>query len=196
MRFVFLHFLNGAPVLLQVLHRSKTLDFLGGQVPVRHGVSDGHHPQSFLHEQFDDPAGGLAFAATGPYGAYRDYRFCTGDHGIPGTQQCKIGPGGIYHGAYRHYLFIVKVAVGKNAGLYFQLPDQFTQLFLSINGNSFWIEFSRKFGRVSPSVYVRDLGCGEGHHLVFFVIPEIGVEIVKVPAGCADDKRILSVHLE
>lgn len=53
------------------------------------------------------------------------------------------------------------------------------------------VEFPCKFGRILPSINIRDLGSRESYHIKQFVVTVKRVEIVKISTGCADNNDIL-----
>ena len=124
---VFLAFLDGAFVLIQVGIIGEALDGLLDQIAIWHGVADGSHFVAHVAQDQRNPAGGLALTRTGANRANRDDRLGGFDLGGFRTHQAEIGPGGQHHGSLVHDHFMRHVAVGK---------DHLFHIF-------FWISFSK-----------------------------------------------------
>ena len=97
MRFVFLHLLNGALMLFQIINRCKPLDLLGIQVTIRHGVPDRNNLQSPGHQKLYHPSGCLALAAARTDGTDGNNRFPALYHGSCRAKQNKVGSGCIHY---------------------------------------------------------------------------------------------------
>ena len=190
-RFILFHLFDGTFVLFKIFNSGETLHFLGNEVAVRHRMTNSHHFKSPGHQDLDDPAGGLAFAATCAGSAHGDDRLGALDHRVFRAQQDEIRTGSIDNRAQVHNTLVRDVAVSKIAYLHVVLTDQINQLRFGINGNALGIQFSGKSCRILSSVDVGNLGRGERHYVERRVVSVIRVEIVKIPTGGTNDDNIL-----
>ncbi len=189
MGLVFLHLLDGALVLLQVRQRGEPLDGLGGQVAVRHGVPDGHDLLAQRLQRGNHGPAGLALAAAGPDGAHRHHRLGRLDHGGVGADEPEVRALGEHARGLVHDHFVGHVAVSKDHLVDLVLVDELLQLALVVNGNPLRIQLPRQLPGILLAGDVRDLGGGEGDHLVLGVVAEAGVEVMKIAPGGAHDQH-------
>jgi len=68
--------------------------------------------------------------------------------------------------------------------------DQVEQAVVRMNRDALRIESAGQFGRISPSLDVRDLGGRKTDHPLPLIVPEIGIEVVKLPTGRTHDHDV------
>jgi len=154
----------------------------------------GHHLKAPGHQHLNDLSAGLAFPRPCAGGTNRDHRLGAAQFSLPGPQQQKLSPQGIDLGRYPHHILVGHITVRKNTNIDPQGFDQLLQLTLMINGYAFRIKGPRQISRIHAPVNVGNLGRRKGNHLKIWIIPEIGVEIMKIPSGSADDNYIFTSH--
>ncbi|VTR70718.1 hypothetical protein DESC_830035 [Desulfosarcina cetonica] len=157
------------------------------------------HADHALAHLLQDPhhmPAGLGLATAGAYGADRDDRALGGQHGVGSTDDDEIGAGGSHLGGLVHDLHVGHVTVGKGHQIDLFSPDQFHQLIVGNNRDALGIAAARQLGRIDPAVDIGNLGGGETDHFVAWVVAEVDIEIVKIPArGPHDDHFLDHAHL-
>ncbi len=186
--FVFLPFFKGAAVLFKIAVSGKTLHRLGRQISIGHGMTDRHDLLANFMEYSADLAGGLGFSAPRPDRAYADHRFFGFQHGVGGADENEIGAFTHGKGGLVHHLHMGNITVGKGhqiRPMFFNEPGK--PVFRE-DGDPVRIAFSRKFRGINTIFYGGDLGCRKGNHAVSGIVPEVDIEIVKIPPrGPHDD---------
>jgi hypothetical protein len=71
----------------------------------------------------------------------------------------------------------------------FMLADERRKLFLRIDRDTVWIEFSSKSRRVFSILYIRDLGGSEGYNPVFFLVSKINIEVMEISSCSTHDEN-------
>ena len=187
MGLVLLALLDRAFVAVEVGQLGVALDLLDGQVAVGHGMADGGHAAALGLEDLGHLARGLALAAPGADGADRDHRPGALDHGVLGAEQDERGARGLDLAGLVHDVLVGHVAVGEIDLGHVEFADERVELFLGVDGDAVRIELSGQDGRILAAFDVGNLGGREGHDLEVRVVPEVGVEIVEIPARGAHD---------
>ena len=194
-RLVFLHLLDGAALLREVVERGEALHPLRDEIAVGHGVAHDDDAQSACGEVGDDAATGLALAGAGARGHHRNHRLRAPEHGRIRPREQEIGTGRVHHRARRHHFRVGDVAVGEHALIDVQLADQLRQVGLGMNRNAFGVARAGEFRRIAAIVDVGDLCGGEGDHAHRRIVATAHVEVVKIPAcGAEDDQPAFVPH--
>lgn len=193
-RFVLLHLLDGALMFFQVADVSEALHGLLGQITVGHGMANRHNPMTVLLEELTDVASGLRLAAAGANGADGHDGLLAVDHGRLGSQHHEVSAGRVDPLGQTHDVAVRHVRVGEDAGVDSQSVDLIDQLGLVEDGNPFRIELAGQFGRVDPSLDIRNLGGGETDHLDFLGIAEQHVEVVEVASRGSQNQNPFFLH--
>ena len=89
-----------------------------------------------------------------------------------------------------HHVLVGHVAVGEHDLLHAVLLDQLRHLRLVVDRDALGVQPAGQLGRVLAVVDVRDLRRREGDDLVRFVVAEVRVEVVEVPARGAHDEDL------
>ena len=97
------------------------------------------------------------------------------------------GACGLHDCADGHDMLVGDITVGEGTLVSIQILDQLGKVLFGIDRNTCRIELSGQFGWVSPPFNIGDLRRGKSHNVVFFVIPIVGVKVVEIPSGCAND---------
>ena len=193
-RLVLLPLLDGALVLVEVGVAREALAGLAGQVPVGHGVADGHHLLAELLEDVADGAGGLALARTRAHGGDADDGLRRGDHRLGGAQEGEVAVMGDAEAGQVHGGGVGNIRVGEDGLLDALAGDEGHQLGLVHDGDALRVELPGQHRRVAAALDARDLGGREGHHLIVRVVPVDGIEVVEVASRGSQDHHASCRH--
>jgi hypothetical protein len=86
------------------------------------------------------------------------------------------------------------VAIGENNLVHIIFFNQLGQLFLRIYRDSFGVISPSDTSRVYPAFNIGYLCSGKCYHLVVAIAAEIGIKIMKIPAGCSHYDYALFFH--
>jgi len=154
-------------------------------------MTNSNYFQPFRHQDFDNPAGGLALTTTSTCSTYSDHRFGAFDHGFSGAEQEEASSGCIYDGTQVHYMLIRNITVSKVTDVNLEFFNQIWELFLGEDGNAFRIKFSSKSSRVLSPIDVGNLCGSESNNVEVGIVPVEGIEVMEVPSCGANDDNIL-----
>src|SRR5208282_4126487 len=90
-----------------------------------------------------------------------------------------------------HEVLVGNIAVGKDHCVNFVFGDQLFEILLFEDGNTFGIEMSGKFRRITASGDVGNLSGGEGDYVIIRIVAKPNVEIVEVSAGGTKNQNSL-----
>ena len=187
MGFVFLAFLDGDIVPVEILEGAEALHALPRQIPVRHGVADHRDPPAQGLQDTGHASRRLGLARPCAYRADADDRHAGHEHRRGGTQQHKTCAGRHGNGSHVHDMFVRDVAVGEDDLVGAQPADKLSKLLFRVNGNPGWIQRACEDGRVQPSLQVGNLRGGKGDYLVLGAPAKVDVEVMKIAAAGAED---------
>ena len=127
MRFVFFHFFNGTIVFFQIVYGAKSLNGLGTQVTIGHGMANHRNFFPCLFQNFRHPPSRLALSASGTHGTNANHGLRTGHSRSVYTHHFEICAGGIHHGTQMHHVYVLDIGIGKNHLVHTKLPNQGNQ---------------------------------------------------------------------
>jgi hypothetical protein len=93
-----------------------------------------------------------------------------------------------------HDLLVGEVAVGEDHFVDLEIADVLFEVLLVQDRNPLGVPFPGELGGVAAPGDIRDLGGGEGHDLILGASTVIGVEVVKVAPGGAQDQDTSKLH--
>lgn len=86
-----------------------------------------------------------------------------------------------------HYIFMSNIGIGEcNIVDSFFLYDCFQVVFWE-DGDAIGVEGAGEGRGVFAFLYSRDLGCSKSDYFVVFIVAEICIEIMKIPACCSQN---------
>jgi hypothetical protein len=103
------------------------------------------------------------------------------------THQPEVGSGSQHHGGFVHHILVRYVAVGEDNLIHPFILDKPKQIAFRVDRDALGIPLSRQGGRVGSIIDVGNLGGSERHDLVFGVVAEEHVEVMKIASGGAHD---------
>lgn len=186
---VLLPLLDGAAGGVEIFRACEALHPLPGEVAVGHGVADDDRMEPHLPQEAGDGAADRAFAAAGADGRHGDHGKGAGQLGPPRAQQVKIGAGRERPAGQVHHLLVGDVAVGEDDLLHPTLANDLFEFLFGEDGNAAGVAGAGQRRGVVPAADAGNLGRRESNDPVPFVIAIAYVEVVKVPAGRAQDQR-------
>ena len=86
-----------------------------------------------------------------------------------------------------HDLLVGHIAVGEHDDVDVEVPDQALEVFLGLDRNAVGISRTGQLSRIRTSLDIGNLRGGEGDDVEVVVVPEVRIEVMKIPAGCAED---------
>ncbi len=90
-----------------------------------------------------------------------------------------------------HDLLVGDIAVREYDHIDVEVSDQALEVFLGLDRNAVRISRTGQFGRIRASLDVGNLRGGEGDDVVEIVVPEVRIEVMKIPACGAEDQSAL-----
>src|SRR5687767_960084 len=79
------------------------------------------------------------------------------------------------------------ITISKDHLIHIMLLDEVNQILLRMDWDSTWVNVTSQFGRIEPSLDIRDLSCGKCHDFVISIATEEHVEVMKVASRRAHD---------
>ena len=175
---------------VEVLVAGKPLHYLPGKIAVGHGMADRHRLFPRFGKDLDDFPARLGLSAAGADGADRNDRLVRREHGVEGADDDKIGAGRSDDRGLVHHFRVGHIAVGKGHQVHTMLLDHVKQPVVCMNRDAFRVKTAGQLCRIPAPFDIRDLGGGKTDHAIPLVVPEIDVEIVKIPAGGPHDDDV------
>jgi hypothetical protein len=187
-RLVLLALLDGRVVAIEVRHLGVALHALGGQVPVRHRMPDGHDAPPGVLDGLRDRPGRLGLPDARAHGRHGHDGNGRVEHRRIRSQQHEVGARRQRPAGRVHHVLVRDVGVCEDDVGDVQPANELGHLGLEVDRDPVRVTRSRKHGRVDAVVDERNLRRREPHDLGAGIVAIDHVEVVEVATRGSHDE--------